>query len=142
MRRSITPYSRRAFLKCATSSTLVALLSALSIGCGFGKLNVETIARRMIETLNHHHRARELGAALVSRVPELESQSYESLTRKLLATLEIELEEISHDTLESLDALLHDQVRRDFLEENVVIVEGFMLSRTEALLCSLAFIYA
>jgi hypothetical protein len=96
----------------------------------------------MIEALNHPHRAREIGAAYIARTPGLETQSYEILTRNLLATLSIKFDEISHDTLDSLAMLLHDKVRQDFLDENVVVVEGFMLSRTEAMLCSLASVYA
>lgn len=135
------PHSRRTFLKVATSSGLATALAALAIGCDIGTVDVETVAKRMIEALNHPHRAREIGAVYIARTPGLESHSYESLAMDLLATLELELEEISHDTLDSLDSLLHEQVRQDFLEENVVVVNGFLLSRTEALLCSLASIY-
>lgn len=142
MKPSNVQDSRRAFLKVATSSSVATALAVLAFGCGFGRIDVETVAKRMIEALNHPHRAREIGAAYIARTPGLETQSYEILTRNLLATLSIELDEISHDTLDSLAMQLHDKVRQDFLDENVVIVEGFMLSRTEAMLCSLASVYA
>lgn len=75
-----------------------------------------------------------------SQDTELQQYSYEDLTRVLLITLGIDPETISGQTLISLEDRFREQVRLDFLEENVVVVKGWMLSRTEIWLCSLAYI--
>lgn len=130
--------SRRDVLKLATGSTVITALSGLTAGCGLIKSDLDTAARRMIETLNHLDRARELGGAYMAQSPDIRAHSPEQLTRKLLRMLDIDDENISDETLNALETRLSDRVRRDFLEENVVVLGRWMLSQTELLLCALA----
>jgi len=60
----------------------------------------------------------------------------------LLAIVGIDPESLSKDTLSSLHSLLREQIHQDFVDENVVIVNRWMLSDTELKLCSLAASYA
>lgn len=129
--------SRRDVLKLATFSSVITTLSGVSAGCGLLGPDLETAAQRMIETLNHLGRAREIGEAYMAQAPDVRDQSPEQLTRNLLTILDLDSEEISRATLNALEGRLSDRVRRDFVEENVVILGRWMLSRTEALLCAL-----
>lgn len=134
--------SRRNLLKLAACSSLMTTLSGLSAGCGLVKSDLEKAAQRMIETLNHLDRAREIGEAYMAQAPDVRSLSPEQLTRKLLALLELDPGEISNTALNSVAERLQDRVRQDFVDEEVVTVGRWMFSRTEALLCALAAIKA
>ena len=134
-------YSRRDILKFATSATLATILPALSAGCGLFKPDLETIAERMIEVLNHPDKAREIGAMYIAKTPGEQQLSFEQLTEDLLTILKLKPDNISEETLTSLDSRISQQVRQDFVDENVVIVDSWMLSRTELLICMLAATY-
>ena len=132
--------SRRGFLKFASLLPVIPVFTTFSVGCSRDEEQLETHAERMIGLLNHPERARELGEMYHSQDTELQQYSYEDLTRVLLITLGIDPETISAQTLVSLEDRFREQVRLDFLQENVVVVKGWMLSRTEIWLCSLAYI--
>ena len=134
--------TRRDILKLAASSTAVTLLSAATSGCGLWKSNLDQAAENMIELLDYPERAREIGAVHIARSAELQQLSYEQWTRQLLAILGIDPESLSKDTLSLLHSLLREQIHQDFVDENVVIVNRWMLSDTELKLCSLAASYA
>lgn len=133
-------YSRREFLKNACLLSVIPVFTAFSVGCNRDSDQLKTHAQRMIGLLNHPERARELGAVYRSQETEFQQYSEKDLTRKLLITLGFDPETISEHTLISLDERFRERVRLDFLEENVVVVKGWMLSKTEIWLCSLAYI--
>jgi len=131
-------YSRRDVLKIATSSAFITLVSVVSVGCDVGGISLETVAKRKIEVLNYPKTARDIGATYIKQRPHLQGQTFEHFTEQLLTSLELDLKDMSPEMLDSLDARLSKQVRRDFENEKVVIVRGWMLSETEITLCSLA----
>lgn len=128
--------SRRTFLKLASTTLFVA-----SSGCGFGKPDWDKIAEQMVGTLNYPERARRIGSLYLESNPEVRDLSLEQWVIRLLQTLELEPEQISEEILDSLHSRIRQQVRRDFIDENIVIVKGYMFSRTEIMLCSLAASY-
>ncbi|GMR05672.1 MAG: hypothetical protein BMS9Abin25_0247 [Gammaproteobacteria bacterium] len=133
--------TRRDVLKLVATSTTVTLLSGVTSGCGLWKNDIEQAAQRMIELINYPDRAREMAAIHVARSPELQQLSYKQWTRKLLDVLEIDPENITKGTLNSLHSRLREQIKQDFVNENVVIVNKWMLSDTELKLFSLATSY-
>ncbi len=96
----------------------------------------------MMEILDHPDRARMVGSLYVDGTPSLGDLTAEQWTGRLLATLEIDPDGITPDVLDSLAARMRSKVREDFVDENVVIVKGFMFSRTEIMLCALAATYS
>jgi len=134
-------FSRRSILKIASSSTFVTVLSGFSSGCGTGRADLETITRHMISMLHYPKHAHRIGTSYISQTPRLQEKSFEHLTREILATLGHDQDDLPKEHLESLPTRLREQVRKDFVHENVVVVDGFMLSKTEALLCSLVATY-
>jgi len=130
--------SRRDILKATACPLLVAMLSGLSTGCGLLRSDLELAARRLIETLNHRGRAREIGEDYLVQMPDTMGRSPEHLTRELLVALDVDPEDISGETLNMLNESLRNRVRQDFVDENVVVLGKWMLSRTEALVCALA----
>ena len=140
MRFSVAVCSRRTFLNLA-SSTLFTTMFAVSSGCSLGKTKLEQIAERMIEVLNYPARARLIGLLYIDGLPDVRELTFEQWTKRLLNVLNLDPENISREVLRSLDARLRKQVRQDFVNEDVVIVRGFMFSSTEIMLCSLAATY-
>lgn len=131
-------YSRRDILKIATSSALVTTSALLSNSCSQKKADLETVAKKMTEVLNHPLEARKIGEQYLAQAPSYLHKSYEQLTRELLVILNLHPEDIPVETLPSLDTRLSAQVRQDFVDENIVIIDNWMLSRTEVMLCVLA----
>jgi len=127
--------SRRDILKLTASTSLITVLSVFTSGCG---RSLDSVARQMTGNLNHPEKAREIGNIYINKTPEVQQQTAEQLTENLLSSLNINSENITGNTLASLDDLLRKQIRQDFINENVVIVNGWMLSRTELMLCALA----
>jgi len=138
MKISSAGYTRRDILKVATSATAVALTSALSTGCSPQIADIATIAKAMTGELTHPEKAREIGARQLALVPLDQHLTSEKITRELLLTLELIPEQVSVDTLATLNTKLSAQVRQDFVDENIVIVDNWMLSSTEVKLCVLA----
>jgi hypothetical protein len=138
MNNSAASCSRREFLQISTSSIIVTILPALAAGCSTDNKNIDIAARRLIEVLNYPKKAREIGEIYINQTPETKQRTIDNLTRKILTTLDIDPEIITDKNGSSLHERLQKQVRQDFIDENIVIVNGWMLSRTEISLCSLA----
>ena len=130
--------TRRGFLKITSFSALLTLMTVNSTGCSGDKNDLDFIAQRLIALLSHPERARELGAMYNAQLAESRQPSYEELTLQLLAVLGFDPAIVSSHSLDTLEARFRQQVRRDFDDENIVIVKGWMLSKTEIMLCSLA----
>lgn len=129
--------SRRTFLKVASSTLLIA-----SSGCSLGKPSWEEISERMIGLLHYPERARLIGSLYIDATPEVHGLTFEQWAGELLRLLGLESDQITGEILNSLDQRIRRQIRQDFVDENVVIVKGFMFSKTEIMLCSLAASYA
>lgn len=134
--------SRRDILKVASSSTLITLFSSFAIGCSPRIADLNTIADRMTDALKHPADARKLGSIYLARLSGKQHPGPEQLTRELLQRLKLNPEKVTVDSLPSLDRLLSAQVRQDFVDENVVIIDSWMLSKTEIMLCELAAVRA
>ena len=130
--------SRRDILKVATSSTLVTVFSAFAIGCSPKIADLDAVAKEMIGALNHPADARKIGIIHLTRLSGKQHPDANQLTRELLQSLKLNPEKVTIDSLPSLGTRLSAQVRQDFIDEKVVIVESWMLSRTELMLCELA----
>lgn len=128
--------SRRDILKLATYSGSVTLLSLFSTACSPKIVDMETVTNEMISVLNHPEKAREIGSSDQAQ-SLLKRQTAEQLTKKLLGLIKLNPEEISINTLPSLSTRLSALVRQDFVDENVVIVNKWMLSRTELMLSAI-----
>lgn len=134
MNRRGHDWSRRGFLKLG-SSLMVAVATS---GCGFGGPGLDDVAKTMVGTLHHVERARLLGELYVQDTFGTEGKAAEDWTRELLEILRLDPASITEDMLASLPERLRYQVRQDFEAEDIVVLAGFLFSRTEILLCTLA----
>jgi len=132
---------RRRLIKFSFSVSAVCLFGGLVPGCGWNNPEIDDAAERMIGTLNYPERARQIAEQFLRQYPDQQFDSYQSLTRSLLQSLGLDPEELGAHTIHALPDLLGEHVRSDFVEENVVTVRTWMLSRTEVLLCVLLTLY-
>lgn len=137
MRFAVRACSRRAFLRI-TSSTIATAVLTMSSGCGSRQSELEHVAERMVKMLNHNERARMLGSLYIDQAPGERKLDSDRWTEKILGVLKIDYESISKEELNSLEARVREQVRQDFVNEDVVIVKSYMFSNTEIMLCALA----
>ena len=125
--------SRRTVLKVIGTTAAVGLLPVYLAGCS--KVDINSVGAQMMAELDHIDIASEIGAMYIEQAPDLQSATYGPVPPLLLNKLALT---ISKKDLGALSARLREQVNQDFISENVVIVDGWMLSNTEATLCALA----
>ncbi len=125
--------SRRTFLKVIGTTAAVGLLPIYLVGCS--KVDINTAGAQMMAELDHIDIASEIGAMYIEQTADLQSATYEQIAQIMLNKLALT---ISKKDLTALSARLREQVNQDFISENVVIIDGWMLSNTEATLCALA----
>ncbi len=134
MKRQDTGISRRNVLKLAAA---VPLLSLLPAGCSKSQPDIQMAGERMMKVLNHPEKAREIGAMYLRQTGSGVLPSFEQLTLDLMKTLQLNPDALSSKILRTIRSRLSKQVRQDFAEENIIILQGWMLSETELKLCAL-----
>jgi hypothetical protein len=134
--------SRRNFLKLASSSILLTTFSIQLAGCGESGKVTELIATQLMGLLNYPQEATKIGRLYINQTAELENKNYLQLTEGLLASLNIDESTDWVGNPESLNTLIREKVKQDFIDENVVILKGWMLSETEVLLCAITSSYS
>ena len=130
--------SRRGALRAIGCSSLVSLLPFGIAGCNWSRGPLEAIAQRMVSLLFYPEKAKELGLLYIAEVSTVQGQTYEQLTEALLERLGLEQSQLSVDSMALIDEKIKAVVHQDFMDEDVVILRGWMLSRTELMVCALA----
>ena len=130
--------SRRTLLK---TGLIAGSVSALGIGTGMylhRQAEDRRLARHLAQLLDNTERAGMLGRALLSESGAFASASAAQLNDDLLQRLELDREAVATIEVPLLLERMHVLVEEDFREENIVIVNGWLLSQTEARLCALS----
>jgi len=128
--------SRRSVLGLLTvTASSISLLSA----CGPSKAQITHATNKLAARLRHHGVAAHLGRIYVESQPRLKSLSIESLLEEITADIGTDIKQILDMQDDVVRQILEHKVRRDFSEENVVAVDGWLLSQTEAKVCCLVF---
>ena len=132
---NIKSHSRRHFLsRLLLSLPIVSFLSA----CGFGN-NTQKAIDTLINLLRHHGVAAHLGRLNVETHPSLQSLTRKQLTSEILADIGLDFDTFEQTDPELIRQLLDERIRQDFTEEQVVTVDGWLLSQTEAKICALLY---
>ena len=137
MKNSPLIRSRRDLFKFTTIS-IITITAGLGAGCELFDDEKLKIQKRLIRSLHHLERAQEIGNAFRSldNTPVFSSQDH--LTEVLLQWLNLDSQKIQKLSDEELITHLSQQVRDDFINENIVIIGKWMFSKTEVMLCALA----
>ncbi|GAA4465490.1 hypothetical protein GCM10023189_46180 [Nibrella saemangeumensis] len=123
---------RRHFLRYA----LVAALPAPLLGCGNRHARADRTLQlpQVLSQLTDEATVRRIGKAYRAQVPTEANQ--ETLTDRLLEGSPAALV-IRSFGKSMLGPLLDHKIRRDFKEGRIVVLEGWLLSQTEARQCAL-----
>lgn len=130
--------SRRKLLK-----TGILIGGAALVGGGFyyrDYLDDRKLALLLTSFLDYPDLAQLTGKRLLESDASMNITSLDQSFNDLLISEETSRSKISKLTQDSLLQNLHQRIELDFVEENIVIVDGWILSLTEARLCVLAFV--
>lgn len=129
--------TRRSFLAAG-----VLIGGGALIGGGLhyrGQLNDRKLAQLLTSFLDYADLAKSTGKRILNTDTSLNQPSFDRLIDDLLNSVETSRGEVLNLTRESLLQKLHERIKLDFIEENIVIVDGWILSKTEASMCVLAY---
>lgn len=125
--------SRRHFV----SRSLLITGSVFVGGCDLDfRPDVSTFARHLVDILRHPVLASAIGRSLLERENDPEPD-LKLVANRILNRIGVDANTGSYWQLLNLDARIIETVHRDFQQEHVVVVDGWLLSRTEADLCLL-----
>lgn len=126
--------ARRRFFKI-TCSAAVAVAGA---GCGSPvPPDIGHIGRYLAGLLRHPEAAAKLGGRYIHADPSVGGLSPEQITLLILEHAGMDAPGAS---LAEIGQSVKARVRRDFVDEDVLVVEGWLLARTEVLLCALVYL--
>lgn len=127
--------SRRGFLKASIMLGGVGLVSG---GTYYAKvLNPRAIAEQLVYFLEYPDLARKIGQGVMATDLALQFDSLNQVVNRILQNIGLSKARFSEITRNELLESLHLRVRADFKNEKIVLVDGWVLSETEALLCDL-----
>jgi len=133
------PQTRRTFIKYALCATATA---SIGPGCGSDRPpSLKEITRYLAGLLRHPEAAGQLGRKYIEIDSAVKSLSLEQLTKMVLQDIGLDNMKEPDTRLEEIGKMLTNKVRQDFADETVVIVDGWLLSKTEARLCALLHLY-
>jgi len=131
--------ARRTFLK-----TGLILTGAIAAGVILDKTirpNTQAISRILTRYLDYPDLARELGKSIIKNEPGLAKLSIEQMTELALQDAGLSKGNLIYSSLLTNMEFYRKTVRNDFDTENIVHVNGWVISRTEAHLCALLYLY-
>ncbi|MEA1889861.1 MAG: hypothetical protein U9N50_08795 [Pseudomonadota bacterium] len=131
--------SRRAFLK-----TGIFITGAVVIGTGLNyaiRPDTQPIARMLTHYLDYPDLAIQLGGSLIKNEPALAQLTLEQMTELVLQDVGLKKDQLSYYSLLTNMDNYRKAIHKDFDIENIVHVDGWVISRTEGHLCALLYLY-
>ena len=127
--------SRRGFLK---TSVLLGGGALVGGGLFYSKLkHTRGMAGLLVSFLEYPQLALTVGQGVLKSDPTAYNISLEQMIDTLLQGINTSRDQLPEMPPEQLLDALHQRVRADFENEQIILVNGWLLSRTEAYLCSL-----
>ena len=131
--------SRRVFLK-----TGIFITGAVAIGTGLNyaiRPDTQSIAGILTHYLDYPDLAIQLGSSLIKNEPALAQLTIEQMTELALQDVGLQKDQLSYYSLLTNIDNFRKAVHKDFDMENIVRVDGWVISRTEGHLCALLYLY-
>ena len=131
--------SRRVFLK-----TGIFITGAVAIGTGLNyaiRPDTQSIASILTHYLDYPDLAIQLGSSLIKNEPALAQLTIEQMTELALQDVGLQKDQLSYYSLLTNIDNFRKAVHKDFDMENIVRVDGWVISRTEGHLCALLYLY-
>ena len=131
------PLHRRRFVAAVLSGIGLALVrSIVPPGIGTELAASTRLAGRLAHLFTHGASARHVGRAYLRQATG--EQDVATLARRIEATLAMDARTLDRLDDASLRGLIERRVRQDFADERTRLVDGWMLSETEARLSAVA----
>jgi len=131
--------SRRSFLKTGIILSGTALVGA-SLTFSFNPSN-KFIARQLTGYLQYHHLANVIGDSVIRNDTNLQGLSLQQMIDLVLEEAGLGRSDVSLFSLFNQLETFRNAAREDFMNENIILVDGWVLSSTEAHLCALLHLY-
>jgi|GEM_PF-3095749 len=131
--------SRRAFLK-----TGIFITGAVAIGTGLNyaiRPDTQSIASILTHYLDYPDLAIQLGSSLIENEPGLAQLTIEQMTELALQDVGLQKDQLTYYSLLTNIDNYRKAIHKDFDVENIVLVDGWVISRTEGHLCALLYLY-
>ncbi len=100
-------------------------------------MHTRAIAEQLVYFLDYPEVAVTVGQGFLETDETLRANSLDQMIDKVLQSLDISKEQLPEITRSQLLEHMHRQVRSDFVNEQIVFVNGWLLSRTEARICAI-----
>ena len=131
--------SRRSFLK---SGLILSGAAAAGIGRGMSiHPDNMTIVRQLISYLQYHQLADRIGEHYLDKEKHLKNLSLEQMTDVVLHDAGLKRDQLTYLTLIGQLETYRQKVHEEFANEKIVFIDGWVISETEAHLCSLLYFY-
>jgi len=128
---------RRRFLKHAG----VAATGLMLPGCDtLFWPDLRAVAGAMAGLLNRRGLATRTGERYLRVAGTLDNSSVETLTARILESIGMDAARMTWLSVDGLRDALAEKIREDFARENTSRVDGWILARTECLLCAVAYL--
>lgn len=131
--------SRRSFLK-----TGIVLTGTAMVGVGLNftfNPGSKFIARQLTGYLQYRDLANVIGDTLIRNDSTLQGLSLDQMVNLVIEDVGLSRDDISlFSIFDQLDTF-RNQAREDFINENIAVIDGWVLSATEAHLCALLHVY-
>lgn len=131
--------TRRAFLK---AGILIGGAALVGSGIKFAwNPDTRTIARLLTSHLDYPELAIQLGESIIKNDPHLATLTLDQMTSIVLNDAGFSREKVTYFSLLNNFDAYRRTVHKDFAIENILHVDGWVLSATEAHLCALFYLY-
>jgi hypothetical protein len=127
--------SRRHFLEVLLSSVAACCWSSTGRIDLAGADELERARQTLISLFSDRRRVHAIAAAYVGTLAR-ERASPAALTRAILGHMSISI--AAGTTVPAIRRIISEQIQLDFLYDDIVYIDGWILSKTEARLCALA----
>jgi hypothetical protein len=129
--------TRRSALKNIVISIYAALLLP---GCDNNGHRRRIAVENLSNQLRHQTAASHLGRLALEAKPGLKSMTLEELVADILSSISLDLDSLTDEDIGIILENLPNRIRQDFTDEAVTIVDGWLLSQTEAKVCAVVYL--
>ena len=127
--------SRRSILGLLASTALPWRAKAASIWSA-SRIDVSCVAEQLLKVLPHRESAAVVGRRYLNVTPSVADVYL--LTTEIAQGTQLGIVELGTLRSTELMSLLREKIRRDFRNQKISVVDGWLLSVTEVQLCALA----
>ena len=102
--------------------------------------DARAVAEELGKMLEFRNLAMEIGSTFILTDHSMQELPLRVHVDQLLESIGTRLDDLTFESLPQLKEPFSDRVRKDFIDEDIVSVDGWVLSQTEARLCAVLYV--